>query len=130
MAKDHEPSLLDQLIEDTERAHEGKPAAPEPEAAPPPGAEPEIETRPRRWAMDPDVRDDLCGMVKGSRFEMSDCGEELDGVWRVVQLNLSHPSPFERHLYAEREAGGPPFIKMAEDAIREEIAEGRLKILG
>jgi hypothetical protein len=123
---DEKFSLVDLILE--ARKQQPAPAAPAPEPQRP-AKEPEIETTPKRWAMDPDVRADICGLVAGSRFEMSDCGEDLDGVWRVVQLNLAHPSPLERHLFAEREAGGPPYAKISEDAVREEMHDGRLRIL-
>jgi hypothetical protein len=125
MADEPKFSLVDLILE----ARKQQPNEPEPAPELPPAKEPEIETTPRRWAMDPDVRGAMLGLTPGGRFEMSGCGEDLDGVWRVVRLNMAHPSPLERFLFAEREAGGPPYIKMSEDAVREEIDEGRLKLL-
>ncbi len=138
MAEEPKFSLVDLILEARRQQPNAPEIEPEPQAGRRPAAdglperaakEPEIETTPRRWAMDPDVRGDMLGLKEGGRFEMSDCGEDLDGVWRVVRLNLAHPSPLERFLFAEREAGGPPFIKMSEDAVREELHDGRLRLL-
>src|SRR5687767_549292 len=88
-------SLVDLILDATKQTKQEAEAARPTPAKPP--KEPDIELAPKRWAMDPDVRQEVHGLREGGRFEMSDCGEELDGVWRVVQLNLADPSPLERH---------------------------------
>ncbi len=82
-----------------------------------------------RWSDDPDVKNDICGLREGSRFIMKDCGKDLDGEWEVIQLNLADADPEVRNLFAQRPKAGPPYIKMVEAAVEEEIHNGRLVVL-
>ncbi len=103
------------------RAREARQAASEKAA----GA---VATTPQRWARDPDAQ--IAGFVPGDRFEMRDCGPDLDGVWEVVGVESRPTTPGEaRHLVAARPEGGPPYAKIAEADVQAEIDCGRLVAL-
>ncbi len=87
-----------------------------------------VEMKRVRWSDDPDVHDDVCGLKEGSRFIMRDCGKDLDGEWEVIQVNASAASAEERNIFAQRPNAGPPYIKMFEIDVTEEIHLGRLVI--
>lgn len=87
-----------------------------------------VSTTPQRWARDPDAQ--IAGFVPGDRFEMRDCGPELDGVWEVVGVESRPTTPGAgRHLVAARPEGGPPFAKIAEADVQAELDCGRLVAL-
>ena len=114
--------MSDDLLDDMLASHAKAPRA-EPEAAAPRGSrEPEVETERRRYAADPDAQVSVAGLRKGGVFTFEDAGEDLDGEWIVKQANPDH-------IFAERPAGGPPYIRLEADVIREEIEAGRLKPL-
>lgn len=121
--------LLGQIISQTiEGVDEPlKPKAPEP-------IDPRLQEgperdRPHRWSHDPDLKGDIAGLRTGHRFEFVDCGEDLDGAWEILGMNLSHPNPGERTLTAGRPGAGPPFIKMSELDFLDEMRQGRVKII-
>jgi len=85
----------------------------------------DIQEGPQTWFGDPSHT--ICGMSPGNAFEMLDCGEELDGLWIVAKVDAPPGAPDERRkLVAHREAGGPPYMQITEDVVREEIEAGRL----
>ncbi|MBT9559236.1 MAG: hypothetical protein IV100_24595 [Myxococcales bacterium] len=86
----------------------------------------------RPWVGDPQYS--VGGLHHGGIFEFSECGPDLDGRWVVVQLKVpdARPGSGEPTLWAARddgEAPKPPYIQMVESAIREEIVNGRLKVI-
>lgn len=94
----------------------------------------EIETQRRRYAGDPHAwgsenhAGDLCGLRVGSSFDILGGGEQLEGEWVVVRLNLNYASASERHLYAGRSAtSGPPFIKITEADLKADIDDGVIR---
>ncbi len=86
----------------------------------------------RPWVGDPQYS--VGGLHHGGIFEFSECGPDLDGRWVVVQIKVpdGRPGGGEPTLWAAREDGEapkPPYIQMVESAIREEIVNGRLKVI-
>jgi hypothetical protein len=121
--------LLGQIIAQTLEGDDEPLKPREPEPIDPRLQAPPEESAPRRWAHDPDVTADIGGIRTGHRFEFSECGPELDGVWVVKGLDLNHPNPAQRFLVAERPEGGPPYIKMNEIDFLDELRIGRARIL-
>jgi hypothetical protein len=121
--------LLESIIADTIAEAEGPLRRPEPEK-PDPALKPTAEELqgPRRWAHDPNVRNDIAGVQVGHGFKMQDCGPDLDGDWEVVRLELSHPDINQRFLTAKRPGGGPPYIKMSEIDFLDELMQGRVVV--
>ena len=85
----------------------------------------DIQDGPQTWFGDPEFT--ICGMSPGNAFEMKDCGEELDGLWIIAKVDAPSGAPDSRRkLIAHRESGGPPYVTITEDVVREEIELGRL----
>lgn len=106
-------------------ASEGDPAAraraldsaPEPEAD-------GIERQRRAYTADP--RHNILGLIAGRRFAFVDSGEDLDGEWTVVKIEAEGGTS---RLVASRDGKSPPYVKIDEDVVREELGEGRLKLI-
>ncbi|MCA9541247.1 MAG: hypothetical protein KC620_20240 [Myxococcales bacterium] len=103
-------------------------AAVEPAPSPAKAADspPEFELKRRPYAADP--RHNIFGLMPGAKFEMSDCGPDMDGLWVVVKVNGEDPDPAVRNLVAARDGVGPPYLKMTEEVLREELDVGRLAL--
>ncbi len=114
--------MSDDLLNDMLAEHDPKaPDDAEAEAKPAGPREPEVELERRRYAADPDAKLSVAGLRQGSVFTFEDAGEDLDGEWIVKQANPGH-------VFAERPAGGPPYIKLEAEVILEELEAGRLKL--
>ncbi len=94
----------------------------------------EIETRRRRYDADPHAwgsethSGELSGLKVGSTFEITSGGEQLEGEWVVVRLNLTFATADQRHLYAGRpSASGPPYIKITEADLAADIEDGVIR---
>ncbi|MFT5433292.1 MAG: hypothetical protein ACI9OJ_003997 [Myxococcota bacterium] len=123
--------LLDDILENQQGTQKDKREREKDFMAVPVTAEPvaqdqlDIQKGHETWFGDPTHT--ICGMSPGNRFEMVDCGEELDGIWVIAKVNAARGSrDSERKLFASREAGGPPYIEVTEEVAREEIELGRL----
>lgn len=95
----------------------------------PPAAEDEgdgIERTVRRYAADP--RDNIMGLQVGARVTFVDSGEDLDGAWIVVKVEGAVEDGDERALVASRDGQSPPYVRIPEDVVREELGLGRLKL--
>ncbi len=95
----------------------------------PPPAEPGddgIERQRKRYAADP--RDNIMGLKVGDGFTFSDSGEDLDGRWIVAKVEGSVDDPESRALVASRDGKSPPYARIPEDVLREELGLGRLKL--
>lgn len=121
--------LLGQIISQTIDGDDKPLKFREPEPVDPRLQEGPKEDKPHRWAHDPDLKGDIAGLRTGHRFEFVDCGEDLDGVWEILGMNLSHPNPAERTLTAGRPGAGPPYIKISETDFLDELRLGRAKIV-
>jgi len=131
---DENSSLLDDII-----ANQPLLRTPEPKAhEPAPVAEVrvghegrtdvDIEMERRPYAADP--TQNIMGLIPGSKFVFVDCDAELNGLWVVAKIDAGEISdPAIRGLYAGREGGGPPYIRMTEEVLLEELELGRLKLV-
>ncbi len=131
---DDNSSLLDDIIANQPLLRETKPKAhePAPVAEVTVGhegrTEVDIEMERRPYAADP--TQNVMGLIPGSKFVFMDCGEELNGLWVVAKIDAGEVSdPAIRGLYAGREGGGPPYIRMTEEVLLEELELGRLKLV-
>ncbi len=94
----------------------------------------EIETKRRRYSADPHAwgeahPGDLFGLRVGSSFDIHGGGEQLEGEWVVVRLNLTNATASERHLFAGRPgASGPPYIRITEADLQADIDDGVIRI--
>jgi hypothetical protein len=95
----------------------------------------EIETKRRRYTADPHAwgseahSGELSGLKVGSTFIITSGGEQLEGDWVVVRMNLTFKSADERHLYAGRPgASGPPYLKITEADLAADIDDGVIRI--
>ena len=130
---DDNSSLLDDIIANQPllAKPEPKPEEPAPIAEVTVGhegrTEVEIEMERRPYAADPDQN--IVGLIPGSKFVFSQCGEELDGLWVVAKIEAGDSAdPAIRSLLAGRVGGGPPYIRMSEEVLREELNLGRLTL--
>jgi len=85
-----------------------------------------IERTVKRYAADP--RDNIMGLKVGDGFVFSDSGEELDGRWIVAKVEGDVDDPTSRALVASRDGKSPPYARIPEDVLREELGLGRLKL--
>lgn len=95
----------------------------------PPPAEPDddgIERARKRYAADP--RDNIMGLKVGDAIVFADSGEDLDGRWIIAKVEGDVDGEAERALVASRDGKSPPFARIPEDVLREELGLGRLKI--
>ncbi|MEZ4433682.1 MAG: hypothetical protein R3F65_14845 [bacterium] len=83
-----------------------------------------IERSRRAYTADP--RHNILGLSPGSRFAFVDSGADLDGEWTVVRVELDGAAA---RLVASRDGKSPPYVKVDEDVVREELGEGRIKPL-
>ncbi len=85
-----------------------------------------IERERKRYAADP--RDNIMGLKVGDAIVFEDSGEDLDGRWIIAKVEGSVDDGDERALVASRDGKSPPFARIPEDVLREELGLGRLKI--
>lgn len=120
---------LEEAEEARARAVERAERAPEPPAAPDPNAADdglEIATEHIPYAADP--RHNIMGLTRGRPFTFVDAGADLDGLWIVAKVDASGPDASARYVVGSRDGQSPPFVKITEDVLREELALGRLKL--
>jgi hypothetical protein len=87
-----------------------------------------VETVARSWAADPNAN--ICGLRVGGIFELHNGGPEVDGPWVVAKLILPlNAPPAERILVAARAEGGPPYIKITQPDLAEELEIGNAVII-
>lgn len=99
--------------------------------SPPPAADAEsgddgIERSRKRYAADP--RDNIMGIKVGDRIAFNDSGEDLDGGWIVAKVEGDVDDPSARALVASRDGKSPPYVRIPEDVLREELGLGRLTL--
>lgn len=85
-----------------------------------------IERERKRYAADP--RDNIMGLKVGDAIVFEDSGEDLDGRWIIAKVEGGVDDGDERALVASRDGKSPPFARIPEDVLREELGLGRLKI--
>lgn len=131
---DDNSSLLDDIIANQPLLRDATPKArePAPVAEVKVGGggrtEVEIEMERRPYAADP--TQNVMGLIPGSKFVFVDCDDTLNGLWIVAKIDAGESTdPAVRGLYAGREGGGPPYIRMTEEVLLEELEFGRLKIV-
>lgn len=95
------------------------------DSPPPDEADDGIERKRRRYAADP--RENIMGFKIGDALVFSDSGEDLDGRWIVAKVEGDVDDPASRALVASRDGTSPPFARIPEDVVREELGLGRLE---
>jgi hypothetical protein len=87
----------------------------------------EIQKERQTWFGDPNHT--ICGLNQGNKFEFMHCGPELDGLWVVAKVVAPLDGrAAERKIIAMRPTGGPPYVELTEEVLREELELGRIKI--
>ncbi|MCB9539802.1 MAG: hypothetical protein H6704_26625 [Myxococcales bacterium] len=149
--------LLDMMLDDHEKTAASRPRTPEP---PPSGskvprlrlnqaertmanaleerrrAEREAELEARREAEARAVRraedapTEMAGFRVGSRFEMSKCAPEVNGVYEVVRIDAGAAGDQSRQLVARRVDGGPGALAFTERKLLDVIHYRVLTRLG
>ncbi|MFT7620844.1 MAG: hypothetical protein ACI9WU_000003 [Myxococcota bacterium] len=74
-----------------------------------------------RWAADPNQS--LCGLAPGDAFVMTDCGDELSGVWVVRRVTHAATG---RDLMAVRPDGAGPSFTIDEAELQACIEGGQV----
>lgn len=108
------------------RADERAARARELDSPPPAEGDDGIERQRKRYAADP--RDNIMGLKVGDAIVFVDSGEDLDGRWVVAKVEGDVDDPDSRALVASRDGKSPPFARIPEDVLREELGLGRLKL--
>jgi hypothetical protein len=130
--------LLDLIVEATEKAKAAE-APPRPAARRP--TDPQVEAMARKLDEDriAEARRDwaeaerraveaaterpveMCGFVVGSRFEVRNCGAEVNGRWVVARIDPGPAGDQSRSLWATRASGEAGAIRFGERKLLDAI---------